>query len=73
LASVRGQILALSDSLSIDPLAYSSLDAYTFRDGVHLDLPVEVIAAALERGAIPATSIATNHSRRGRRRHENGS
>ena len=57
----------------IDPPAYSPLDAYTYRDGVHLDLPAEVIAAALERGTIPATAIATNRSRRSRRRRENGS
>ena len=46
----------------IDPPAYSPLDAYTYRDGVHLDLPAEVITAALERGAIPATAIATRRS-----------
>ena len=57
----------------IDPPAYSPLDAYTYRDGVHLDLPAEVIAAALERGTIPPTAIATNRSRRSRRRRENGS
>jgi hypothetical protein len=57
----------------LDPPAYSPLDAYTYRDGVHLDLPAEVIAAALERGTIPATAIATNRSRRSRRRRENGS
>jgi len=51
------------------------LDAYTYRDGVHLDLPAEVIAAALERGTIPPTAIAANRSRserRSRRRRENG-
>jgi len=57
----------------IDPPAYSPLDAYTYRDGVHLDLPAEVIAAALERGTIPPTAVATNRSRRSRRRRENGS
>jgi hypothetical protein len=56
-----------------DPPAYSPLDAYTYRDGVHLDLPAEVIAAALERGTIPPTTIATNRSRRSRRRRESGS
>jgi hypothetical protein len=49
------------------------LDAYTYRDGVHLDLPAEVIAAALERGTIPPTAIATTRSRRSRRRRETGS
>ncbi|KAG2023433.1 endosome protein [Coprinopsis cinerea AmutBmut pab1-1] len=31
-----------------DPPAYSPLDAYTYADGVHVDLPAEVIAAAIE-------------------------
>ncbi|KAF7347781.1 Endosome protein [Mycena venus] len=31
-----------------DPPAYSPLDAFTYQDGVHIDLPAEVIAAALE-------------------------
>ena len=57
----------------IDPPAYSPLDAHTYRDGVHLDLPAEVIAAALERGTIPPTAITTNRSRRSRRRRESGS
>ena len=57
----------------MDPPAYSPLDAYTYRDGVHLDLPADVIAAALERGAIPPTAITTNRSRRSRRRRESGS
>jgi len=55
-----------------DPPAYSPLDAYTYRDGVQLDLPAEVIAAALERGVIPPTTITANRSRRSRRRRENG-
>jgi hypothetical protein len=55
-----------------DPPAYSPLDAYTYRDGVHLDLPAEVIAAALERGTIQPTTITGNRSRRSRRRRENG-
>jgi hypothetical protein len=57
----------------IEPPAYSPLDAYTYRDGVHLDLPAEVIAAALERGTIPPTAIGASRSRRSRRRRENGS
>jgi len=58
-----------------DPPAYSPLDAYTYRDGVHLDLPAEVITAALERGMIPHTTITasrTRSERRSRRRRENG-
>ena len=56
-----------------DPPAYSPLDAYAYRDGVHLDLPAEVIAVALERGTIPPTAIAASRStseRRSRRRRE---
>jgi hypothetical protein len=56
-----------------DPPAYSPLDAYAYRDGVHLDLPAEVIAVALERGTIPPTAIAAGRStseRRSRRRRE---
>ncbi|KAI9508769.1 SPRY-domain-containing protein [Russula earlei] len=59
-----------------EPPAYSPLDAYTYRDGVHLNLPAEVIAAALERGTIPPTALAVSRSRserRSRRRRENGS
>jgi hypothetical protein len=58
-----------------DPPAYSPLDAYAYRDGVHLDLPAEVIAVALERGTIPPTAITASRSRserRHRRRRENG-
>ncbi|KAF9044769.1 SPRY-domain-containing protein [Hymenopellis radicata] len=36
-----------------DPPAYSPLDAFTYADGVHIDLPAEVIAAALEGHSIP--------------------
>jgi hypothetical protein len=49
------------------PPAYSSLDAYAYRDGVHL---AEVITEVLERGAIPATAVTMNRSRRSRRRRE---
>ncbi|KAI0307816.1 concanavalin A-like lectin/glucanase domain-containing protein [Multifurca ochricompacta] len=57
-----------------DPPAYSPLDAYAYYDGVHLDLPAEIIAAALERGTIPPTAVAASRSRserRSRRRREN--
>ncbi|KAG6842602.1 hypothetical protein C0991_000128 [Blastosporella zonata] len=40
-----------------DPPAYSPLDAFTYADGVHIDLPAEVIAAALEGNSVPAGSI----------------
>lgn len=53
-----------------DPPAYSPLDAYTYADGVHIDLPAEVIAAALEGGSIPPNSVGqsnTAHPSSGRR------
>ncbi|KAF7306976.1 SPRY-domain-containing protein [Mycena indigotica] len=60
-----------SDSISRrEPPAYSPLDAFAYQDGVHIDLPAEVIAAALEGNAIPATSIGQgNTDRRRSRRH----
>ena len=57
-----------------DPPAYSPLDAYTYVDGVHIDLPAEVIAAALEGGSIPPSSVGQSNAvhpserRRSRRR-----
>lgn len=49
-----------------EPPAYSPLDAYAYRDGVQLDLPADVIAAALERGTLPPNVPALS-SRSGRR------
>ncbi|KAF9531977.1 concanavalin A-like lectin/glucanase domain-containing protein [Crepidotus variabilis] len=40
-----------------EPPAYSPLDAYTYADGVRIDLPAEVIAAALEGGSVPQSAI----------------
>ena len=40
-----------------DPPAYSPLDAYTYAEGVHIDLPAEVIAAALEGGSVPHSAV----------------
>jgi hypothetical protein len=56
-----------------EPPAYSPLDAFTYADGVHIDLPAEVIAAALEGNSMPSTSIGQSSSgrtsgRRSRRR-----
>lgn len=45
-----------------EPPAYSPLDAYAYSDGVQLDLPAEVIAAALETGTLPANMIAPSLS-----------
>ncbi|KAJ7492561.1 concanavalin A-like lectin/glucanase domain-containing protein [Mycena latifolia] len=44
--------------------------AFTYQDGVHIDLPAEVIAAALEGNAMPASAIGHGNSdRRRSRRH----
>ncbi|KAJ6503490.1 concanavalin A-like lectin/glucanase domain-containing protein [Mycena vitilis] len=53
-----------------DPPAYSPLDAFTYQDGVHIDLPADVIAAALEGNAMPTSAIGHGNSdRRRTRRH----
>jgi hypothetical protein len=54
-----------------EPPAYSPLDAYTYSEGVHIDLPAEVIAAALEGGTLPSSVIGQangSHSERRRSR-----
>ncbi|KAF4605261.1 Rsp5p-dependent ubiquitination, sorting of cargo proteins at the multivesicular body [Pleurotus pulmonarius] len=51
-----------------DPPAYSPLDAYTYSEGVHIDLPAEVIAAALEGNSLPASIIGQGTSSRSDRR-----
>ncbi|KAA1468221.1 SPRY-domain-containing protein [Dentipellis sp. KUC8613] len=52
-----------------EPPAYSPLDAFAYSDGVQIDLPAEVIAAALERGSLsPDMVTATRNSRSERRR-----
>ncbi|KAF5390280.1 hypothetical protein D9757_002877 [Collybiopsis confluens] len=56
-----------------DPPAYSPLDALTYADGVHIDLPAEVISAALEGNTLPANILGQGNSsrssgRRSRRR-----
>ncbi|TCD71476.1 Protein ssh4 [Steccherinum ochraceum] len=54
-----------------DPPAYSPLDAFAYSEGVQLDLPAEVIAAALESGTLPNTMItpapSSSRSHRSRR------
>ncbi|KAI0704864.1 concanavalin A-like lectin/glucanase domain-containing protein [Cytidiella melzeri] len=40
-----------------EPPAYSPLDAYAYSDGVQLDLPAEMIAAALETGLLPSNML----------------
>lgn len=61
----------------VDPPAYSPLDAYTYSEGVHIDLPAEVITAALEGGTLPpsaigASNISRSDRRRGSRPHRDG-
>ncbi|TBU35185.1 SPRY-domain-containing protein [Dichomitus squalens] len=57
------------EAMNIAPPAYSPLDAYAYPDGAHIDLPAEVIAAALERGSLPPNIIGTgNPSRSDRHR-----
>nr|AHA61593.1 endosomal SPRY domain protein [Volvariella volvacea] len=52
-----------------EPPAYSPLDAFTYSEGVHIDLPAEVIAAALEGTAIPDHAVGRgNASSRSERR-----
>lgn len=51
-----------------DPPAYSPLDAFAYADGVHIDLPPEVISAAVEGSPLPETAVGTNHRSSDRRR-----
>lgn len=47
-----------------DPPAYSPLDAYRYSDGVQLDLPADVIGAAIEGGTFPTSAIGQGDSQR---------
>jgi len=55
--------LTLDDSTEPDlgtgrePPAYSPLDSITYADGVHIDLPTDVVATMLENGALPANYV----------------
>jgi len=40
-----------------EPPAYSPLDSFTYVDGVHTDLPTDVVATMLENGALPANYV----------------
>jgi len=40
-----------------EPPAYSPLDSFTYADGVHIDLPTDVVATMLENGALPANYV----------------
>ncbi|KAF8912717.1 concanavalin A-like lectin/glucanase domain-containing protein [Gymnopilus junonius] len=69
-ASSTDRLLPSSPLGRRDPPAYSPLDAYTYADGVQIDLPAEVIAAALEGSSVPPTAIgqSSNSSRSSDRR-----
>ncbi|KAJ3561856.1 hypothetical protein NP233_g9936 [Leucocoprinus birnbaumii] len=49
-----------------DPPAYSPLDAFRYSEGVQLDLPADVITAAIEGGSIPASAIGQSSPQRHR-------
>ncbi|KAJ3800817.1 concanavalin A-like lectin/glucanase domain-containing protein [Lentinula aff. detonsa] len=72
LSGTNGDDNRLNSSGSLsrrDPPAYSPLDALTYADGVHIDLPAEVISAALEGNTLPASVMGQgNNSRSSGRR-----
>jgi len=62
-------LLTINSALSRrDPPAYSPIDAYAYPDGVHIDLPAELIAAALEGNNIPSSVVGQGGSSRSERR-----
>lgn len=65
-----GQTRARVDDAAHPPPAYSPLDAYRYSDGVEVDLPAEVIAAALNRESIPESAVGTGQNDRHRSRRE---
>ncbi|KAH9849818.1 concanavalin A-like lectin/glucanase domain-containing protein [Lenzites betulinus] len=66
--AAHGAAAAQLEALSAEPPAYSPLDAFAYPDGAQIDLPAEVIAAALERGTIPAHIVGTASARPDRHR-----
>ncbi len=66
-AHVSDSSAAQLDALNVEPPAYSPLDAYAYPDGAQIDLPAEVIAAALERGTLPPNVIGTGNASRSER------
>lgn len=56
------------EAMTVEPPAYSPIDAYRYADGVVIDLPAEVIAAALEGPpqSPPPRGSASRQSRRHR-------
>jgi len=63
-----------------EPPAYSPLDSFAYADGVHIDLPTDVVATMLESGTLPANYVGggrrngregeSREQRRERRRRE---
>ena len=55
-----------------EPPAYSPLDSFTYADGVHIDLPTDVVATMLENGALPANYVGggRRNGREGENRRE---
>ncbi|EPQ60765.1 SPRY-domain-containing protein [Gloeophyllum trabeum ATCC 11539] len=54
-------------ALRREPPSYSPLDPFAYQDGVHIDLPADVIAAALERGTIPSSAFSHSSGSRSER------
>ncbi|CAA7266489.1 unnamed protein product [Cyclocybe aegerita] len=62
--TVTDRLLPPSPLTRRDPPAYSPLDAFTYADGVRIDLPAEVIAAALEGGSVPPSAVGQSNTSR---------
>lgn len=63
-AAVSSSGTAGSGTATPPPPAYSPLDAYRYQDGVHVDLPAEVITAALEGGTFPSNVVGSGSGNR---------
>ncbi|TFK57230.1 SPRY-domain-containing protein [Heliocybe sulcata] len=60
-------------ALRREPPGYSPLDPFAYSEGVQIDLPADIIAAALEQGTIPTSAFSqasSSRSDRHRRRRE---
>ena len=55
-----------------EPPAYSPLDSFAYADGVHIDLPTDIVATMLENGALPANYVGggRRNGREGENREE---
>ncbi|KZT30439.1 SPRY-domain-containing protein [Neolentinus lepideus HHB14362 ss-1] len=71
--SPSSTLLDGTSALRREPPSYSPLDPFAYSEGVQIDLPAEVIAAALERGTIPSSAFSqasSSRPERHRRRRE---